>query len=144
LNKESYQLGIPDLVLMFCTHDANILPYWPFEVSVSETSESAIGRLQTYGDQNENVLAATHISIIESRSHIPPTYEWGVEKELHQRGVQIKDLTCSEDGGIASLSHMWFHPTTVTIITWVHPPNKHLNLKSRHSAYYATAVCHPF
>ncbi|KAG2356234.1 hypothetical protein BDR07DRAFT_1492212 [Suillus spraguei] len=128
---------------MFCTHDADILPYWPFEVSVSETSESAISRLQTYGDWNENILATTHISIVESQSHISPMYEWGVEKELHQRGVQIKDLTCSKDGGIASLYHMWFHPTTVTITTWVCPPNKYLNLKSCHSAYYATAVLYP-
>ncbi|KAG2367947.1 hypothetical protein BDR07DRAFT_1478536 [Suillus spraguei] len=142
--KESYWLGIPDLVLMFRICDADILPYWPFEVSVSETSKSAIGRLQTYGDRNENVLAATHISIIESQSHIPPTYEWGMEKELHQRGVQIKDLTCSKNGGIASLSHMWFHLTTVTITMWVHPPNKCLNLKSRYLAYYATAIHHPF
>ncbi|KAG2069688.1 hypothetical protein BDR04DRAFT_1156351 [Suillus decipiens] len=129
---------------MFRTHDTDILPYWPFEVSVSEISESAVSRLQTYGDQNENILAATHISIVESWSHIPPTYEWGMEKQLHQRGVQIKELTCSKDGGVASLSHMWFHLTTVTITMWVHPPNKCLNLKSYHSAYYATAVLYPY
>ncbi|KAG2069711.1 hypothetical protein BDR04DRAFT_1156379 [Suillus decipiens] len=51
-------------------------------------------------------------------------YEWGMEKELHQRGVQIKDLTCSKDGGVASLSHTWFHLTTVTITMWVLYPDQ--------------------
>ncbi|KAG2065940.1 hypothetical protein BDR04DRAFT_1160872 [Suillus decipiens] len=137
---ESYQLGIPDLVVMFQTCDANILPYWPFEVSVSETSKSAIVRLQTYGDWNENVLAAMHISIIKSQTHVSPTDEWGVEKQLDQKGVRIRDLTSSEDGRVTSLSHTWFHPTTVTITTWICPPNKCLNLKSRHASYYATVV----
>lgn len=45
-----YWLGIPDLVLMLQICDDDILPLWPFEVSVSETSESAIERLQTYSD----------------------------------------------------------------------------------------------
>ncbi|KAG2367099.1 hypothetical protein BDR07DRAFT_1479443 [Suillus spraguei] len=80
---ENYQLGIPDLVLMFQTCDADILPYWPFEVSVSETSQSAITRLQTYGDRNENILAAMHISIIKSQAYVSPAHEWGIKKELH-------------------------------------------------------------
>lgn len=137
---ESYRLGIPDLVVMLQTRDADIFPLWPFEVSVSETSESAIGRLQTYSDRNENILAATHISIVEAQNHVTPTHEWGIEKQLDQRGLRIKDLARSEDGGIASLSHMWFHPTTVTITTWIRPPNKHLNLDSCQHAYYATAI----
>ncbi|KAG2067319.1 hypothetical protein BDR04DRAFT_1120532 [Suillus decipiens] len=132
---ESYWLGIPDLVVMFQTHDTDILPYWLFEVSVSETSKSAVVRLQTYGDQNENVLAATHISIIESQTHVSPMDEWGIEK--------IRDLTSSEDGRVMSLSHTWFHPTTVTITTWICPPNKRLNLKSHHASYYATVVLYP-
>ncbi|KAG2065987.1 hypothetical protein BDR04DRAFT_1171052 [Suillus decipiens] len=69
--------------------------------------------------------------------------EWGVEKQLDQKGVRIRDLTSSEDGRVTSLSHTWFHPTTVTITTWIHPPNKHLNLKSHHTSYYATAVLYP-
>ncbi|KAG2117873.1 uncharacterized protein F5147DRAFT_648317 [Suillus discolor] len=140
---ESYQLGIPDLVLMLQTCDTDILPLWPFEVSVSETSESAIGRLQTYGDWNKNILAGTHISIVEAQTHVPPTYEWGIKKELDQRGVQIKDLACLEDGGVVSLSHTWYHPTTVTITTWIHPPNKPLNLNSHQCGYYATALLYP-
>ncbi|KAG2108926.1 uncharacterized protein F5147DRAFT_798869 [Suillus discolor] len=140
---ESYRLRIPDLVLMLQTRDADILPLWPFEVSVSETSESAVGRLQTYGDRNKNILAATHINIVEARTHVPPTYEWGIEKGFDQRGIQIKDLTHLEDGGVASLSHTWYHPTTVTITTWIRPPNKCLNLNSRQCAYYTTALLYP-
>jgi hypothetical protein len=139
-----YRLGIPDLVLMLQTRDDDILPLWPFEVSVSETSESAVERLQTYGNRNENVIAATHISIVEGQKHIPPTYEWGLQKELDQRGVQLKDLARSEDGRVTSFSHTWFHPTTVTITTWIRSPNKRLDLNVHHGANYATAVRNPF
>lgn len=138
-----YRLGIPDLVLMLQTRDDDILPLWPFEVSVSETSESAVERLQTYGDRNENVIAATHISIVEGQKHIPPTYEWGLQKELDQRGVQLKDLARSEDGRVTSFSHTWFHPTTITITTWIRSPNKRLDLNVHHGANYATAVLYP-
>ncbi|KAG1827296.1 uncharacterized protein BJ212DRAFT_1474459 [Suillus subaureus] len=124
-----YQLGIPDLVLMLQTCDDDILPLWLFEVSISETSKSAIEKLQTYGDQNENIIAATHISIIEGQKHDSPMYEWGPEKELDQRGVQIKDLAHLED---------------VTITTWVHPHNKQLDLNICQYAYYATMVLYPY
>ncbi|KAG1844628.1 hypothetical protein DFJ58DRAFT_843958 [Suillus subalutaceus] len=113
---ESYHLGIPDMVLMFQTGN-DILPFWPFEVSVSQTSEAA--------------------------KHSLPTFEWGVERDLAKRGVQMKELTYSENGGFTLLSHTWCHPVTVTISTWIHPPGKPLNLKSRSSHYYATAVLCP-
>lgn len=141
---QGYHLGVPDLVLMFQTRDADIHPYWPFEVSVSQTAEGAVTKLQKFGNQNEHVLAATHINIAESRKHASPTYEWGVEKELDRRGVQMGELTRSEDGALASHSHTWYHPATVTITTWIRPPNRRLNLNSRHHAYYASAVRVPW
>ncbi|KAG2034078.1 hypothetical protein BDR03DRAFT_1013687 [Suillus americanus] len=79
---ESYHLGIPDLVVALETHDAKIRPYWPFEVSVSQTSEGALMKLQTFSDWNEHMLAATHISVVEAKKHTSPSYEWGVEKQL--------------------------------------------------------------
>lgn len=138
-----YHLGVPDMVLMFQTRDADIRPYWPFEVSVSQTAEGAVTKLQKFADRNEHILAVTHINITESQKHAQPTYEWGVEKELDRKGVQMRELTRSKDGALASDSHTWFHPATVTITTWIHPPNKQLNLKSRHRAYYASAVRAP-
>ncbi|KAG2108179.1 uncharacterized protein F5147DRAFT_652905 [Suillus discolor] len=53
---QKYRLRIPDLSLMFQTRDADVCPYWPFEVSVSQTSEGAITQLQKFTDQNEHVL----------------------------------------------------------------------------------------
>jgi len=47
--------------------------------------KSAIERWQTYGDQNKNIVAPTHISIIEVQKHVPPMYEWDFEKEFDQR-----------------------------------------------------------
>ncbi|KAG1802647.1 uncharacterized protein HD556DRAFT_702095 [Suillus plorans] len=140
---DRYCLGVPDMVLMFQTRDTDIRPYWPFEVSVSQTSEAAIAKLQNFGNGNEHVLAATHIHIAEACKHTLPTYEWGIEKELHRRGVQIGDLTRLEDGGFASLSHTWFHPAIVTITTWIRPPKRPLSLRSRHARYYASAVLYP-
>ncbi|KAG1858779.1 hypothetical protein DFJ58DRAFT_840364 [Suillus subalutaceus] len=139
---ESYHLGIPDMVLTFQTGN-DILPFWPFEVSISQTSEAAVTKLQKFADRNENVLAATHIHISEAQKHSLPTFEWGVERDLAKRGVQMKELTYSENGGFASLSHTWCHPVTVTISTWIRPPGKPLNLKSRSSRYYVTAVLCP-
>ncbi|KAG1898302.1 uncharacterized protein F5891DRAFT_1239070 [Suillus fuscotomentosus] len=140
---QGYHLGVPDLVLMFQTRDDDIRPFWPFEVSVSQTAEGAIAKLQKFGDRNEHVLAATHINIAESRKHASPTYEWGVAKKLNRRGVQMGELTRSEDGALASHSHTWYHPATVTITTWIRPPNRRLNLNSRHRAYCASAVLYP-
>jgi hypothetical protein len=138
---ESYHLGIPDMLLTFQTRDADILPFWPFEVSVSQTSEAATTQLQKFADRNENILAATHIHISEAQKYTLPTFEWGVERSLAERGVQMKELTYSDQGGFSSLSHTWCHPVTVTISTWIRPPNKRLDLKSRKSRYYATSVC---
>ncbi|KAG1793357.1 uncharacterized protein HD556DRAFT_1443797 [Suillus plorans] len=140
---QKYHLGIPDLVLMFQTRDAEIRPYWPFEVSVSQTSEGAITQLQKFADRNPHVLAATHINIVEARKHTSPTYEWGIENELDRRGVQIGELTRSENGGFASQSHTWFHPVTITVTTWIRPAKRRLSLKSRHPNYHATAVLYP-
>ncbi|KAG2084574.1 uncharacterized protein F5147DRAFT_782433 [Suillus discolor] len=123
---QKYRLGIPDLLLMFQTRDADIRPYWPFEVSVSQTSEGAITQLQKFADQNEHVLATTHINIAKTWKHTLPTYKWGIKNELDRRG-----------------SHTWFHPVTVTVTTWIRPAKRQLSLKSRHSTYYATAVLYP-
>ncbi|KAG2067599.1 hypothetical protein BDR04DRAFT_1120329 [Suillus decipiens] len=136
-------LAIKLTTLEYQTWDADTHPYWPFEVSVSQTSEAAIVKLQKFSNGNEHVLAATHIHITEASKHTLPTYEWGVEKELNQRGVQIGELTCLEDGGFTSLSHTWFHPETVTITTWIYPPKRRLSLKSHNSKYYASAVLYP-
>ncbi|KAG2357203.1 hypothetical protein BDR07DRAFT_1491005 [Suillus spraguei] len=121
---KNYCLGIPDMFLTLQMRNTDILPFWPFKVSVSQSSEAAIAKLQKFGDQNDNVLAITHIPIAEAQKHMLPTYEWAIEKGLNQRGVQMKELICSEDGGFSSLSHTWYHPVTVTISTWICPPDK--------------------
>ncbi|KAG2064817.1 hypothetical protein BDR04DRAFT_1162135, partial [Suillus decipiens] len=138
---QSYHLGIPDMLLTLQTRNADILPFWPFEISVSQSSEAAIAKLQRFGDQNDNVLAVTHIHIAEAQKHTLPTYEWAVEKGLDKRGIQMRELTCLEDGRFTSLSHTWCHPVTVTISTWIRPPGGRLDLKSRNSRHHATAIC---
>ncbi|KAG2060723.1 hypothetical protein BDR06DRAFT_1054372 [Suillus hirtellus] len=140
---QGYHLGVLDLVLMFQTRDDDIHPFWPFEVSVSQTAEGAVVKLQKFGDQNEHVLATTHINITESRKHASLAYEWGVAKKLNWRGVQMGELTQSEDGALVLHSHTWYHPATATITTWIRPPNRRLNLNSRHHAYCASAVLYP-
>ncbi|KAG2067985.1 hypothetical protein BDR04DRAFT_1120130 [Suillus decipiens] len=84
---QSYHLGIPNMLLTLQMPNADILPFWPFEISVSQSSKAAIVKLQRFSDQNDNVLAVTHIHITEAQKHMLPTYEWAVEKGLDQRGI---------------------------------------------------------
>jgi len=52
---------------MFQMHDADILPFWLFNVSVSQMSEATTMQLQKFTDQNENILATTHIVMCHAR-----------------------------------------------------------------------------
>ncbi|KAG2062875.1 hypothetical protein BDR04DRAFT_1123642 [Suillus decipiens] len=135
-NDQSYHLRIPNMLLMLQICNADILPFWPFEISVTQSSEAAIAKLQRFGDQNDNILAVTHIHITEAQKH-------AVEKGLDKRGVQMRELMCSEDSGFASLSHTWCHPVTVTISTWICPPGGQLDLKSQNSRHHVTAILYP-
>ncbi|KAG2063469.1 hypothetical protein BDR04DRAFT_1123243, partial [Suillus decipiens] len=94
---QSYHLGIPDMLLTLQTCNTDILPFWLFEISVSQSSEAAIAKLQRFSDQNDNVLAVTHIHIAEAQKHTLPMYEWAIEKGLDKRGIQMRELTCLED-----------------------------------------------
>ncbi|KAG2366301.1 hypothetical protein BDR07DRAFT_1480361 [Suillus spraguei] len=86
---KNYRLGISDMFLMLQTHNTDILPFWPFKVSVSQSSEAAIAKLQKFSDQNDNVLAITHIHIAEAQKHMLPTYEWAVEQGRSDEGVDM-------------------------------------------------------
>ncbi|KAG1763566.1 hypothetical protein EV702DRAFT_1051761 [Suillus placidus] len=134
---DDFEVSLP----IHMMHNTDILFFWLFEVSVSQTSEAATTKLQNFADLNKNILAATHIHIFEAQKYMSLTFEWGVERDLAKRGVQMKELTYSENGGFTLLSHTWCHPVMVTISMWIHPPNKRLNLKSHSSRYYVTAMC---
>ncbi|KIK33612.1 hypothetical protein CY34DRAFT_110587 [Suillus luteus UH-Slu-Lm8-n1] len=79
---EDFDIFLP--IHMTCDND--ILPLWPFEVSVSETSESAIERLQTYAATTTTVPSDELARQTQQMDKAICNTQIGVGKSLHSSG----------------------------------------------------------
>lgn len=134
-------LGIPDMLIQRETRE-EFHPLWPFEVSFSQSSESAESKIQLFADKNPHIEGATHFHIAEAEKRTLPSDEWAIEQELDKRKVGgIKGISGSAGGtGILFCSHTWLQPLKITVTTWLRPPNGRLRTTNHRSQYYATAA----
>ncbi|KAG2030480.1 hypothetical protein BDR03DRAFT_987058 [Suillus americanus] len=143
--EDSRNLGIPDMLIQCETRDAEFRLLWPFKFLFSQSSEAVESKIQYFTDKNPHIEGGTHFHIAEVERYTLPSDEWVVKQELDKKKVgHIREVggTAASDG-ILSCSHTWLQPLTVTITTWLHPPNGRLKTTNHSAHFYATTVLFP-
>ncbi|KAG1792705.1 uncharacterized protein HD556DRAFT_1444384 [Suillus plorans] len=122
-NEDKCNLSIPDMLIQ----------------------QSAGSKIQLFVDKNPHIEGATHFHIAEAERHTLVSDEWAIEQELDKKKVgHIKEVSGSASGsGISFCSHTWLQPLTITIMTWLHPPNGWLKITNHCSQYYTTMALFP-
>ncbi|KAG2045826.1 hypothetical protein BDR06DRAFT_977927 [Suillus hirtellus] len=90
-----YHFGVLDLVLMFQTHDADIHPFWPFEVSISQTTES------WKKCPLEDSLEVEKVEEPKEKVQHPVKKQWVIENHREQHRPVHKVVPASYTGEIS-------------------------------------------
>ncbi|KAG2110699.1 hypothetical protein DEU56DRAFT_762301 [Suillus clintonianus] len=130
LSAVGLKLGVPDMLMEYKDPDGDCIPLWATEISASQTKKSATRRLGGFMKDRGDLLAITSIDVKEKKKHVGPRSGSEAVEVLEEHGSvstfsQWLSHTAPNDEDptvMKTFRHVWQHPITVTITTWLRRP----------------------
>ncbi|KAG2128614.1 hypothetical protein DEU56DRAFT_915484 [Suillus clintonianus] len=151
LSAVGLKLGVPDMLMEYKDPDGDCIPLWATEISASQTKKSATRRLGGFMKDRGDLLAITSIDVKEKKKHVGPRSGSEAVEVLEEHGSvstfsQWLSHTAPNDEDptvMKTFRHVWQHPITVTITTWLRRPDGSFSIKEKNPDLCATADLFP-
>ncbi|KAG0695108.1 hypothetical protein DFH29DRAFT_1005747 [Suillus ampliporus] len=142
------KLGVPDMLMEYQDPDDDCIPLWATEISILQTKKLAIRSLSGFMTNHKDLLTILLIDVEELKKHAGPQSRSEVVEVLEECPSLSKFsqwlshmTTNTEDPTIMKMfCHVWQHPITVMITTWLHHPNGSFNIDEKDPDLCATVV----
>ncbi|KAG2125304.1 hypothetical protein DEU56DRAFT_916589 [Suillus clintonianus] len=149
LSAVGLKLGVPDMLMEYKDPDGDCIPLWATEISASQTKKSATRRLGGFMKDRGDLLAITSIDVKEKKKHVGPRSGSEAVEVLEEHGSvstfsQWLSHTAPNDEDptvMKTFRHVWQHPITVTITTWLRRPTAVSVLRRRIPIFAQQRTC---